>query len=84
MRVIPEQVILNVDPDMAVPACSMPGHNWETLVYKPDSSWIAHWTDNVQNLGKYVSVNSTSFLKGENDKEKYEVVGECNGNDCHG
>lgn len=75
MRVIPEQVVLNVDPDMAVPPCPMPGHNWDTLVYKPDASWIAHWIDNVNNMGKYVGVNATSFLKGENDMEKYEVVG---------
>ena len=79
MRVIPEQVTLNVDPDMAVPPCPMPGHNWDTLVYKPDAAWIAHWTDNVNNLGKYVGVNGTSFLRGENDMEKYEIVRFCRG-----
>ena len=69
MRVIPEQVEINVDPDMVVPACTMPGHNWETLIKRNDTSYFAHWTDNVQGMGKYVGVNGTSFLK-----EKYETA----------
>ena len=74
MRVIPEQVEINVDPNMVVPACSMCGHNWETLVKRNDTSYFAHWTDNVQGMGKYVGVNSTSFLKGQHDMEKYETA----------
>ena len=35
---------------------------------------MAHWVDNVQELGKYMGVNATSFLKGEHDMEKYEVA----------
>lgn len=74
MRVIPEQVEINVDPDMVVPACTMPGHNWETLIKRNDTSYFAHWTDNVQGMGKYVGVNGTSFLKGQHDMEKYETA----------
>ena len=51
----------------------MRGHNWETLVKRNDTSYFAHWTDNVQGMGKYVGVNSTSFLKGQHDMEKYET-----------
>lgn len=74
MRVIPEQVVLNVDLNMAIPPCPMRGHNWDTLVNRPETSWMAHWVDNVQELGKYMGVNATSFLKGEHDMEKYEVA----------
>ena len=74
MRVIPEQVTLNVDLDMAIPACPMPGHNWETMVSRPETSWMVHWMDNVQGMGKYMNVNATSFLKGQHDEEKYEVA----------
>ena len=74
MRVIPEQVVLNVDLNMAVPPCPMRGHNWDTLVNRPETSWMAHWVDNVQDMGKYMGVNATSFLKGQHDMEKYEVA----------
>lgn len=74
MRVIPEQVELNVDLDMAIPACPMRGHNWDTLVNRPETSWMAHWVDNVQDMGKYMGVNTTSFLKGQHDMEKYETA----------
>ena len=74
MRVIPEQVVLNVDLNMASPPCPMRGHNWDTLVNRPETSWMAHWVDNVQDMGKYMGVNATSFLKGEHDMEKYEVA----------
>ena len=74
MRVIPEQVMLNADLNMAIPACPMPGHNWDTVVSRQETSWMVHWTDNVQGLGKYMNVNATSFLKGQHDEEKYEVA----------
>ena len=74
MRVIPEQVELNVDLDMAIPVCPMKGHNWDTLVNRPETSWMAHWVDNVQDMGKYMGVNTTSFLKGQHDMEKYEIA----------
>ena len=73
MRVIPEQVLLNVDRNMAVPACPMPGHNYESIVCKRDALWLAKWEDNLGH-GKYCTVNASCYLKGQNDMEKYEIA----------
>lgn len=35
-------------------------------------TWLASWTENVQNSIKYVMLNPSSKLKGEKDMEKYE------------
>ena len=73
MRVIPEQVLLNVDRNMAVPACPMPGHNYESIECKKDALWLAKWEDNLGH-GKYCAVNASCYLKGQNDMEKYEIA----------
>ena len=73
MRVIPEQVLLNVDQNMAVPACPMPGHNYESIVCKKEALWLAKWEDNLGH-GKYCGVNASCYLKGQNDMEKYEIA----------
>ena len=73
MRVIPEQVLLTVDQNMAVPACPMPGHNYESIVCKKDALWLAKWEDNLGH-GKYCGVNASCYLKGQNDMEKYEIA----------
>lgn len=35
-------------------------------------TWLASWTENIQNQIKYVMLNPSSRLKGEKDMEKYE------------
>jgi DNA topoisomerase-1 len=35
-------------------------------------TWLASWTENIQNQIKYVMLNPSSCLKGEKDMEKYE------------
>ena len=73
MRIIPEQVLLNVDTDMAIPCCPMNGHNYESITCKKDSLWLAKWEDNLGH-GKYLAVNASCYLKGQNDMEKYETA----------
>ena len=35
-------------------------------------TWLASWTENIQNQIKYVMLNPSSKLKGEKDMQKYE------------
>ena len=35
-------------------------------------TWLASWTENIQNQIKYVMLNPSSRLKAEKDMEKYE------------
>jgi len=37
-------------------------------------TWLASWTDNIQNSTKYVMLNAASKLKGEKDWLKYETA----------
>ena len=37
-------------------------------------TWLASWTENVQNQSKYIMLNAASKLKGEKDYKKYETA----------
>lgn len=39
-------------------------------------TWLASWTENIQNQIKYVMLNPSSKLKGEKDMKKYEKARE--------
>ena len=39
-------------------------------------TWLASWTENIQNQIKYVMLNPSSKLKGEKDMAKYEKARE--------
>jgi DNA topoisomerase I len=69
-RVLPKDVILNLDEDTAEP--SIPdGHQWGKIVHDHDSMWIASWWDDLSKKRKYVWLAETSHLRQERDKEKY-------------
>lgn len=40
----------------------------------PNVTWLACWTENIQNQTKYVMLNAASKLKGEKDWQKYETA----------
>lgn len=42
--------------------------------HDPSVTWLASWTENVQNQVKYVMLNPSSKLKGEKDWQKYETA----------
>merc|ERR1712180_464876 len=48
------------------------GHNWKEVRHDNSVTWLASWTENIQNQIKYVMLNPASKLKGEKDMQKYE------------
>uniref|UniRef100_A0A4X1UWQ4 DNA topoisomerase I n=1 Tax=Sus scrofa TaxID=9823 RepID=A0A4X1UWQ4_PIG len=72
-RVLPEDVTINCGRDSKVPEPPA-GHQWKEVRSDRTVTWLASWTENVQNATKYVMLNPSSKLKGERDWEKYEVA----------
>ena len=48
------------------------GHKWKEVRHDNTVTWLASWTENIQNQIKYVMLNPSSKLKGEKDMQKYE------------
>lgn len=72
-RVMPEDVLINCSRDSKIPE-PPPGHKWKEVRHDPTVTWLASWTENVQNQVKYVMLNPSSKLKGEKDWQKYETA----------
>ena len=47
-------------------------HRWKKVQHDNTVTWLASWTENIQNQIKYVMLNPSSKLKGEKDMQKYE------------
>ncbi|XP_060245251.1 DNA topoisomerase I, mitochondrial isoform X4 [Meriones unguiculatus] len=72
-RVVPEDVVINCSRDSKVPEPPA-GHQWKEVRSDDTVTWLASWTENIQNSFKYIVLNPSSKLKGEMDWRKYEVA----------
>ncbi|XP_055482541.1 DNA topoisomerase I, mitochondrial isoform X3 [Psammomys obesus] len=72
-RVMPEDVVINCSRDSKVPEPPA-GHQWKEVRSDDTVTWLASWTENIQNSFKYIVLNPSSKLKGEMDWRKYEVA----------
>ncbi|XP_059579674.1 DNA topoisomerase I, mitochondrial isoform X2 [Alligator mississippiensis] len=72
-RIMPEDVIINCSKDSKIPV-PPEGHKWKEVRCDNTVTWLASWTENIQNSLKYIMLNPSSKLKGEKDWQKYEVA----------
>ncbi|XP_063902720.1 DNA topoisomerase 1 isoform X3 [Zophobas morio] len=72
-RVEAEDIIINCSKDSKIPE-PPPGHKWKEIRHDDTVTWLASWTENVQNQVKYIMLNPSSKLKGEKDWQKYETA----------
>ncbi|XP_053321970.1 DNA topoisomerase I, mitochondrial isoform X2 [Spea bombifrons] len=72
-RIMPEDIIINCSKDSKIPE-PPPGHRWKEVRCDNTVTWLASWTENVQNGIKYIMLNPSSKLKGEKDWQKYETA----------
>lgn len=72
-RVMPEDVLINCSKDSKIPKPPS-GHKWREVRHDNTVTWLASWTENVQQQAKYVMLNPSSKLKGEKDWQKYETA----------
>ena len=47
LRVMPEDITINIGADAVVPVCPVPGHNWKRVVHDPSVTWLAYWKDSI-------------------------------------
>lgn len=72
-RVMPEEIIINCSKGCKVPSPPK-GHRWKEVRHDNTVTWLASWTENVQNQVKYIMLNPSSKIKGEKDYMKYETA----------
>ncbi|XP_066846907.1 DNA topoisomerase I, mitochondrial isoform X1 [Anser cygnoides] len=72
-RIMPEDVVINCSKDSKIPEPPA-GHKWKEVRFDNTVTWLASWTENIQNSLKYIMLNPSSKLKGEKDWQKYEVA----------
>lgn len=72
-RTLPEHVIINCSKNSKIPAPPK-GHRWKEVRHDNSVTWLACWTENIQNNFKYIMLNPSSRLKGEKDWKKYETA----------
>ncbi|XP_023012538.2 DNA topoisomerase 1 isoform X3 [Leptinotarsa decemlineata] len=72
-RLEAEDIIINCSKDSVIPE-PPEGHRWKEVRHVNTVTWLASWTENVQNQVKYIMLNPSSKLKGEKDWQKYETA----------
>ncbi|KAG5653990.1 hypothetical protein H0H81_008572 [Sphagnurus paluster] len=75
LRVRPEDIIINIGKDAPIPVPNMPG-NWKAVQHDNTVTWLANWTENINNNHKYVFLAAGSSLKGQSDMNKFEKARE--------
>src|SRR3989337_2107689 len=66
-----KDITLNLSPDAPRP----PG-NWNEIVWKPDSMWIAKWDDPLRGKEKYIWLSDSSQVKQQKEIEKFDKAWE--------
>ncbi|KAK1218490.1 DNA topoisomerase 1 [Marasmius sp. AFHP31] len=74
-RVRPEDITLNIGKDAPVPIPNMPG-KWKSIQHDNTVTWLATWTENINQSHKYVFLAAGSSLKGQSDMMKFEKARE--------
>nr|XP_005564279.1 PREDICTED: DNA topoisomerase I, mitochondrial isoform X3 [Macaca fascicularis] len=72
-RVMPEDVVINCSRDSKIPKPPA-GHQWKEVRSDNTVTWLAAWTESIQNSIKYVMLNPCSKLKGEKAWQKFETA----------
>ena len=75
MRVRPEDVTINIGKDAPLPKPNVPG-KWKSVKHDQTVTWLANWTENVNDAHKYVFLAAGSSLKGQSDMMKFEKARE--------
>jgi len=74
-RVRPEDITINIGKDVPTPVPNVPG-KWKAVKHDQTVTWLANWTENVNDAHKYVFLAAGSSLKGQSDMSKFEKARE--------
>ena len=70
--IAPEDISMNCSEDARPPKCPLPGHAWQSIVHKDDTTWLAYYKDTINGEFKYIFLSAGSSLKGQSDRMKFE------------
>ena len=77
LRIYPENVILNVGRDMAVPVPDIGDgekHKWKKIIRDNTLEWIASWQNNVTKKYNYSRFGRKSSFKMNSDQKKFDLA----------
>ncbi|ESK97082.1 topoisomerase i [Moniliophthora roreri MCA 2997] len=74
-RVYPEDITLNIGKEAPIPIPNIPG-KWKAIQHDNTVTWLATWTENINQSHKYVFLAAGSSLKGQSDMAKFEKARE--------
>ncbi|EAU91226.2 topoisomerase I [Coprinopsis cinerea okayama7 len=74
-RVYPEDITINIGKEAKIPVPNIPG-KWKKVIHDNTVTWLATWTENINNSHKYVFLAAGSRLKGQSDMQKFEKARE--------
>jgi len=74
-RIVPEDVILNLDPEAPVPKLPR-GRRWKEVVHRPECSWLWSWNDPLLGKIKYVYPSAVSKSHSEKERRKFDEARE--------
>lgn len=77
LRIYPENVILNVGRDMAVPVPDIGDgitHKWKKVIRDNTLEWIASWQNNVTKKYNYARFGRKSSFKMKSDQKKFDLA----------
>ncbi|KAI3948898.1 hypothetical protein MKX01_022312 [Papaver californicum] len=75
-RIYPKDITINIGKGESIPECPNPGERWKEVKHDNSVAWLACWQDPINPKEvKYVSLGTSSSLKCQSDKEKYEKQG---------
>ena len=60
-RIKPEDVILNIGKNVAIPPCPINGHEWGGIIHDSAVTYIAKWIENINGQHKFVYLMSSSL-----------------------
>lgn len=72
-RLMPDDIILNLDKEAPIPKPNVPG-KWGEVIHDQSVIWLASWKENITGKSKYIFTSMESFFKSKSDEEKFDLA----------
>ena len=74
-RVVPEDVVLNLDKEATIPIPNVSG-KWGGVIHERTVIWLATWKEEITGKNKYIFTSLDSFFKSKSDESKFDLARE--------
>ena len=73
-RIYPEDIIINLSKDAAIPKPNIEGRKWGQIINDSSVIWLASWKDTISNKNKYIFTSFDSLFKSKSDESKFDLA----------